>query len=115
MRQECRYRRERCFRGTLPVASAEAPSRVRVVLAASFSLPCSIAFVAACLSMRWIFVGRQTAMAGDLKWKLSYFNYINRIADGLGVDDDEDWMARLSHEDWNRPRGRGYLKTIDAC
>ena len=29
---------------------------------------------------------------------ISYFNYINRIADGLGVD-LEDWMT-LSNEDW---------------
>jgi len=29
---------------------------------------------------------------------ISYFNYINRIADGLGVD-LEDWMT-LSHDEW---------------
>ncbi len=29
---------------------------------------------------------------------ISYFNYINRVADGLGVD-REDWMT-LSHDDW---------------
>ena len=29
---------------------------------------------------------------------ISYFNYINRIADGLGVD-LEDWMT-LSNEEW---------------
>jgi uncharacterized protein YciW len=29
---------------------------------------------------------------------ISYFNYINRIADGLGVD-LEDWMT-LSKEEW---------------
>ena len=29
---------------------------------------------------------------------ISYFNYINRIADGLGVD-LEDWMT-MSYEQW---------------
>ena len=42
---------------------------------------------------------------------ISYFNYINRIADGLGVD-DEQWMSKISHDDWNRQRGKGYIKTI---
>lgn len=38
---------------------------------------------------------------------ISYFNYINRIADGLGVD-LEDWM-NLSLDDWldNKPNWRG--------
>lgn len=43
---------------------------------------------------------------------VGYFNYINRIADGLGVD-DEDWMVSLTHEEWDRQRGRDYLETID--
>lgn len=43
---------------------------------------------------------------------VSYFNYINRIADGLGVD-VEDWM-NLSHDDWNHQRGKNYLGTIDS-
>ena len=38
---------------------------------------------------------------------ISYFNYINRIADGLGVD-PEDWMEP-SHEEWDRVRGRGWV------
>ncbi len=38
---------------------------------------------------------------------ISYFNYINRIADGLGVD-DEPWM-KPSKEEWDRLRGRDYL------
>ena len=42
--------------GKLPVASVEAPSRVWCVLAATFSLLCSVAFVATCLSIRWIFL-----------------------------------------------------------
>lgn len=29
---------------------------------------------------------------------ISYFNYINRMADGLGVD-PEPWM-KLTHEQW---------------
>ena len=35
---------------------------------------------------------------------ISYFNYINRIADGLGVD-DEPWMTP-SREEWDRRRAR---------
>ncbi|MBT8486845.1 MAG: peroxidase [Phycisphaerae bacterium] len=35
---------------------------------------------------------------------VSYFNYINRVADGLGVD-LEPWMTR-SPEDWRREKGR---------
>lgn len=40
---------------------------------------------------------------------ISYFNYINRIADGLGVD-DEPWFEP-GREEWDRRRGRGYLET----
>ena len=39
---------------------------------------------------------------------IGYFNYINRIADGLGVD-EEDWMKRYSRDEWNRRRGKAYL------
>ncbi len=39
---------------------------------------------------------------------ISFFNYINRIADGLGVD-DEPWMAELPREEWFRRKGRDYL------
>lgn len=42
---------------------------------------------------------------------VSYFNYINRIADGLGVD-DEEWMRTMSHDEWHRRRGRDYITTI---
>ncbi len=38
---------------------------------------------------------------------ISYFNYINRVADGLGVD-DEPWMD-LTRERWHAERGRDYL------
>lgn len=37
---------------------------------------------------------------------ISYFNYINRIADGLGVD-PEDWMTP-SKEEWFEKKGKGY-------
>ena len=43
---------------------------------------------------------------------ISYFNYINRLADGLGVD-DEAWMTPSRHE-WDRRRGRDYLATVAA-
>ncbi len=38
---------------------------------------------------------------------IGYFNYINRVADGLGVD-DEPWM-KPSKAHWDRRRGRDYL------
>ncbi len=41
---------------------------------------------------------------------IGYFNYINRIAEGLGVDADE-WM-NPSREEWERRRGRGYLEAL---
>jgi len=37
---------------------------------------------------------------------ISYFNYINRIADGLGVD-AEPWMTPTRQE-WDARRGRDY-------
>lgn len=36
---------------------------------------------------------------------ISYFNYINRIADGLGVD-NESWMAQPSKSEWLQRKGR---------
>jgi uncharacterized peroxidase-related enzyme len=33
---------------------------------------------------------------------ISYFNYINRVADGLGVD-QEAWM-KISHDEWIRKK-----------
>jgi uncharacterized protein YciW len=41
---------------------------------------------------------------------IGYFNYINRIADGLGVD-DEPWMT-VPHEQWRARKGRDYLGSI---
>lgn len=37
---------------------------------------------------------------------IGYFNYINRIADGLGVD-AEDWME-LDPEEWRAKKGTRY-------
>jgi uncharacterized peroxidase-related enzyme len=36
---------------------------------------------------------------------ISYFNYINRIADGLGVD-NESWMTKPSKSEWLQRKGR---------
>ena len=38
---------------------------------------------------------------------IGYFNYINRIADGLGVD-PEDWMTP-SQDEWLLSKGRNWL------
>lgn len=43
---------------------------------------------------------------------IGYFNYINRIGNGLGVD-CEPWMSP-SREEWDRRRGRDYLQALDA-
>lgn len=37
---------------------------------------------------------------------IAYFNYINRIADALGVD-PEDWMT-LPRDHWLRDKGQDY-------
>lgn len=37
---------------------------------------------------------------------IAYFNYINRIADALGAD-DEDWFD-MTHEEWLARKGRDY-------
>ncbi len=37
---------------------------------------------------------------------VSYFNYINRIADGLGVD-PEDWMSP-GEDEWRSCKGKNY-------
>ena len=37
---------------------------------------------------------------------IAYFNYINRVADALGVDDDP-WMT-LPRDEWQRRKGSGY-------
>lgn len=43
---------------------------------------------------------------------VSYFNYINRVADGLGVD-HEPWMTP-SEDEWRRRRGRDYLASAGS-
>ncbi|MDG2384483.1 MAG: hypothetical protein P8N76_22635 [Pirellulaceae bacterium] len=42
---------------------------------------------------------------------ISYFNYINRIADGLGVD-NETWMDERPQTEWEQQRGRDYLTSL---
>ncbi|MEE2936312.1 MAG: hypothetical protein VYA84_09995 [Planctomycetota bacterium] len=42
---------------------------------------------------------------------IGYFNYINRIADGLGVE-PEDWMEYPSHQQWELERGTDYLESL---
>ncbi len=37
---------------------------------------------------------------------IAYFNYINRVADALGVD-DEPWMT-LPKDEWQRRKGTAY-------
>jgi len=37
---------------------------------------------------------------------IGYFNYINRVADALGVDDEQGWTP--TREQWNQRRGRDY-------
>jgi uncharacterized protein YciW len=37
---------------------------------------------------------------------ISYFNYINRVADALGVD-DEDFFS-MTREEWLKRKGRDY-------
>ena len=41
---------------------------------------------------------------------IGYFNYITRIAQGLGVD-HESWMD-IPHDQWRRDKGRGYLARL---
>jgi len=37
---------------------------------------------------------------------IGYFNYINRVADALGVDDEQGWTP--TREQWHQHRGRDY-------
>jgi uncharacterized protein YciW len=39
---------------------------------------------------------------------ISYFNYINRVADALGVD-DEDFFS-MTREEWLARKGRGFAE-----
>ncbi len=41
---------------------------------------------------------------------IGYFNYINRVADGLGVDPEEGMTP--SAEDWHAGKGRDYTATL---
>jgi uncharacterized peroxidase-related enzyme len=41
---------------------------------------------------------------------IGYFNYINRVAEGLGVD-MESWMD-VPHDQWMRDKGRNYLESV---
>ena len=41
---------------------------------------------------------------------ISYFNYINRVADGLGVDDEASMT--LPRGEWHARRGREYLASV---
>ena len=51
------------------------------------------------------FTDEQISLATQV---IGYFNYINRIADGLGVD-AETWMTVPSLRQWHEQRGRDYL------
>jgi alkylhydroperoxidase family enzyme len=42
---------------------------------------------------------------------IGYFNYINRIADGLGVD-PEDWMTQ-PRDEWLAAKARDYGPTVE--
>ena len=44
---------------------------------------------------------------------ISYFNYINRIADGLGVDAEES-MASLPREQWHARKAQDYASVLDG-
>ena len=41
---------------------------------------------------------------------IGYFNYINRIAEGLGVD-QESWM-HIPNDEWRRNKGSEYLASL---
>lgn len=41
---------------------------------------------------------------------VAYFNYINRIADALGVD-DESWMT-MTREEWLASKGKDYTSVL---
>ena len=42
----------------------------------------------------------------DAAQVISYFNYINRVADGLGVD-DEEWFD-IPRDEWFEKKGNDY-------
>jgi uncharacterized peroxidase-related enzyme len=41
---------------------------------------------------------------------IGYFNYINRVAEGLGVD-QESWMD-VPYSEWRRDKGNNYLTSL---
>lgn len=41
---------------------------------------------------------------------IGYFNYINRVAEGLGVD-QESWMD-VPYSEWRRDKGNDYLSSL---
>jgi len=41
---------------------------------------------------------------------IGHFNYINRVAEGLGVD-QESWMD-VPYNEWRRDKGRDYLASL---
>ena len=44
---------------------------------------------------------------------ISYFNYINRIADGLGVDPEAS-MSALSRDDWHQRKSSDYSSVLQG-
>ena len=53
------------------------------------------------------FTDQQITIAAQV---IGYFNYITRIAQGLGVD-DEPWM-NVPRDQWLRHKGRDYLASV---
>jgi len=49
------------------------------------------------------FTDQQITIAAQV---IGYFNYINRIADGLGVDPQDGMQP--GHDDWRAVKGRDY-------
>ena len=53
------------------------------------------------------FVDNQITVAAQV---IGYFNYITRVAEGLGVD-QESWMD-TPHDEWSRDKGYEYLASL---
>ena len=56
---------------------------------------------------RYGFVDDQITVAAQV---VGYFNYITRVAQGLGVD-QESWMD-TPHDEWRRDKGSDYLTSL---
>lgn len=54
------------------------------------------------------FTDEQISIAAQV---IGYFNYITRIADGLGVE-HEQWMSRIPYETWRAEKGSDYLESL---